>query len=113
MLKAQLFNTYNSSVKTPYDIFDEVEQYNGVGVEQGRCELRYLWRAVIAQALIDALNNSKKLSNRIERARAIAWFSPKNKDFLVVCSNADLDPNYVLEKARKALKARENAICGK
>lgn len=62
-----------------------------------------LWRAVITQALMDASSNSKKVIDKVERARALAWFSMRNKDFLLVCALADLDPRYVLKKVKEAI----------
>lgn len=63
-----------------------------------------VWKAVIMQALLDCGTFSKKSSDRIEKERATEWFSVKNKDFVYVCSNADLDPEYVVKKAKNAMK---------
>lgn len=62
-----------------------------------------LWKAVILQSLIDLASNSKKKIAQSYRFKALKWFSPDNKDFLRVCSLADLDPMYVLDKV-KAIK---------
>lgn len=66
--------------------------------------IQALWRAVITQALMDASSNSSKVIDKVERARARAWFSKSNPDFLTVCAYADLDPSYVLQKAKEAIK---------
>lgn len=84
---------------------DAGEHLGATGAENNPYGLRGLWRAVIAQALIDALNGSKKVASKIERARSIAWFSLSNKEFLIVCAYADLDPHYVIQKVRQALLA--------
>lgn len=89
-----------------HSLINEIQRSNADTIENSACGWRHLWRAVIAQALVDAVNGSKKISNRIERRRAIAWFSPHNEDFLLVCSHADLDPGYVLEKARRLIQKK-------
>lgn len=66
--------------------------------------MRALWRAVITQALMDASSNSSKVIDKVEGARARAWFSRNNPDFITVCSYADLDPSYVIEKSKEAIK---------
>lgn len=65
-----------------------------------------LWRAVITQALMDVANQSKRSDERMERARALVWFSLKNPDFILVCALADLDHHYVLKQAKEAIKRR-------
>ncbi len=64
---------------------------------------RALWRAVITQALMDVASNSTKTIDKVERARATAWFSLRNPDFITVCHCADLDPIYVLQQAKAAI----------
>lgn len=102
MAKTRLWDRNCVEQQHCYDIGgDELLQIWGENT--GGKELQSLWRAVIAQTLSDALNCSKKLANRMERARAIAWFSLRNKDFLTVCAYADLNPEYVMDKVRTML----------
>jgi len=63
-----------------------------------------LWKAVITQALMDAGSNSNKRQMKYDRAQAIAWLSGATQDFITVCSLADLSPEYVREKSKKAIK---------
>lgn len=63
-----------------------------------------LWRAVITQALMDAGNDSSKSEMRYEKAQAIAWLGSNHPDFYTVCTLADLEPSYVRQKAREAIK---------
>jgi hypothetical protein len=90
----------SSSVTDSYAL-TTLENDNNDGQINGE---RSLWRAVITQALVDAGSNSQKMSHKIERARAISWLSGKSKDFMTVCALADLDPNYVFNKSKEALK---------
>lgn len=68
----------------------------------------HLWRAVLSQALIDALSISPSVENRLEKLKAINWIKSgikgKNRDFDEVCDMADLSINYVKELYLKALK---------
>lgn len=63
-----------------------------------------LWRAVITQALMDAGSQSTKREAKFHRAQSIAWFSKNNPNFQLVCALAGLDPNYVFERAHKAIR---------
>lgn len=84
-----------------YDAFT-LNGYNSDGEDSAPGE-RALWRAVITQTLMDASSNSKKVIDKVERARALAWFSLRNPDFLAVCSLADMEPKYVLQKVKEAI----------
>ncbi|MCD6035131.1 MAG: hypothetical protein K0R63_872 [Rickettsiales bacterium] len=68
------------------------------------CGERALWRAVIAQAVLDATSASSKSRDQVERGRAKAWLSGTSSDFLVVCALADLNPHYVIQRTERALK---------
>lgn len=63
-----------------------------------------LWTAVITQALMDAGSGSRKPEAQHEKAKAIRWLLGNSEDFVAVCQNAGLDPQYVREKARKAIE---------
>lgn len=63
-----------------------------------------LWAAVITQALMDAGSESRKPEARHEKAKAIRWLLGNSEDFITVCQNADLDPQYVRGKAKAAIE---------
>lgn len=63
-----------------------------------------LWRAVILQALLDCLSQSKKKANVQAREEAIEWLNPQNNEFKAICSFAQLEPDYVFKKAIHAFK---------
>lgn len=65
---------------------------------------RALWRAVIAQAVLDATSGSNKSADKAEKARAIAWLAGSSPDFQTVCALADQDPHYVISKSVDAIK---------
>lgn len=63
-----------------------------------------MWKAVITQALMDAGNKSAKMEAKQEKRHAIEWLLSNSDDFIIVCLNANLDPSYVRQKARCAVK---------
>lgn len=63
-----------------------------------------LWAAVITQALMDAGSESRKPEARHEKAKAIRWLLGNSEDFITVCQNAELDPQYVRSKAKAAIE---------
>lgn len=64
-----------------------------------------LWRAVISQAVTDAISNSTKKEQRRDRAQARYWLLHNRQEFALVCHFAGLDPHYVRQKAQEALQA--------
>lgn len=90
---------YNSQKSTsPLD-----EDYSP-GAEQTPPE-RSLWRSVISQALSDATTNSRKADMRYYRQKAIEWLLGSDDDFIMVCNLAELEPEYVRQKALAAIAA--------
>lgn len=82
---------------------------------ESRC--RDLWAAVLVQAFQDALwqdpvptpitasrADGKRREAMAAGVRARRWFERGGDDFRLVCEWAGLDPSYVREKFRKALK---------
>ena len=57
-----------------------------------------LWRAVIAQAFIDAKSKNKDRKYKYYRNKAVKWLDINNEDFLEVCVLAGLEPQFVLSK---------------
>lgn len=66
------------------------------------CPFRAVWRAVITQAIIDITSGSRKTADIVERNLTESWFSKQCPDFMTVCTLADLDPSYVLERVKIA-----------
>ena len=64
---------------------------------------RSLFRAVILQALLDAVSNSKRTENILQKKLAQIWFDIDNKDFLAVCELAELSPFWVVRNAQIAI----------
>lgn len=65
---------------------------------------RALWQSVIMQAVIDATKKPNDLKGRIEKSRAIAWFTLNNQDFIDTCNFANFNPNLVLRKFRAVIR---------
>ncbi len=59
-----------------------------------------LWRAVILQAIQDLLTESKRTEEKNARNSALCWLDINNKDFIIVCYLAGLNPEFVLRKVR-------------
>jgi len=67
-----------------------------------------LWQSVLMQALFDAITPAKTIKEKMERARAIAWFSDHNEDFVEVCAMANLPTDYVLKGTSRVIKQYMN-----
>ncbi len=63
-----------------------------------------LFRAVIMQALLDSVNNSKRMEDILEKRKAVKWFNLDDEDFIYVCKLANFSPVWVLEKAKVAIQ---------
>jgi hypothetical protein len=78
----------------------------------GGTEHKALWQSVILQALLDAVNGSRKSAMRRVRAEAVAWFSLDNEDFAEVCHLAGFHPQRVLKGAKDMIRAaRKKEAC--
>ena len=62
-----------------------------------------LFRAVIMQAITDCYTLSKRTEDANARYDAVEWFRLDNYDFLKICRYADMDPEFVLSKAKEAI----------
>lgn len=51
-----------------------------------------LWVAVITQAMMDALSNSKNAETRYHKHEATRWLTGNSRNFITVCHFAGLDP---------------------
>jgi len=67
-----------------------------------------LWRAVLCQALYDALSDFKnQMLIEDDRQDAEYWFKDKPRSFYEVCRNAGFDPGYVYEKVKKLMNLKK------
>lgn len=64
---------------------------------------RALWIAVITQAMMDALSKSRNPELVYHKRDAIYWLFENNRDFVTVCLHAGFDPDYVRQKAKRAI----------
>ena len=62
-----------------------------------------LFRAVIMQALLDSVSNSKRTEDIVEKRKALEWFDINNNDFRHVCEMANLNCEWVLKKSSIAI----------
>ena len=66
-------------------------------------ELR-LFRAVITQAIEDAMYEGQDRYKIMDKREAIAWLTSNNNDFKVICNYADINSEYATMKFAKAMK---------
>jgi hypothetical protein len=88
------------------DLHETMETYDQ-GEKESKDTLsgeRGLWRAVIAQAVLDATNHTNDKKLKLERVRALSWLSGLSPDFEIVCAMAGLDTQYVIQRSAKAIK---------
>lgn len=69
-----------------------------------------LWKAVISQAITDAVSNCKKTESIVEKHRAIFWLSNFSQDFMCTCIFADYDPVYIQNKVQLILAKKPEAL---
>jgi hypothetical protein len=66
-----------------------------------------LWRAVLCQALYDALSDFKnQMYTTDDKQDAKFWFRDKPRSFHEVCRNAGFDPEYVHDKVKKLMNLK-------
>jgi hypothetical protein len=63
-----------------------------------------LWKAVIMQAVLDVMSNSKRASEVLAKKTAADWLNDKNLNFIKVCGYAGLSPTWVMKKIKYALE---------
>jgi len=78
-----------------YDIFPE--RHDPVRGETA------VWVAVITQALMDALSKSQNSEALHFKHEATTWLTSNSQNFIMVCTLAGFDPNYIRRKAKRAL----------
>ena len=66
-------------------------------------ELR-LFRAIITQAIEDAMYNGLYKYKIIDKREAIAWLTGNSNDFRMICHFADINHEYASLKFTKAMK---------
>ncbi len=65
-------------------------------------ELR-LFRAVITQAIEDAMYEGQDRYKIMDKRAAIAWLTSHNNDFKIICHYADINSEYATMKFTKAM----------
>ena len=65
-------------------------------------ELR-LFRAVITQAIEDAMYEGQDRYKIMDKREAIAWLTSHNNDFKLICHYADISSDYATVKFTKAM----------
>ncbi len=63
-----------------------------------------LFRAIITQAIEDAMYDGLYKYKIIDKREAIAWLTGNSNDFKTICHYADLNPEYASLKFAKAMK---------
>jgi len=66
-------------------------------------ELR-LFRAVITQAIEDAMYEGQNRYKIMDKREAIAWLTSNGNDFKLICHYADISSDYATLKFTKAMK---------
>ena len=63
-----------------------------------------LFRAIITQAIDDAMYDGLYKYKIIDKREAIAWLTGNSSDFKMICHYADLNSEYASTKFAKAMK---------
>lgn len=102
--------SYYAGTETSSSILDAPDHTDFFNDESGHDSPETsLWRAVVTQAMMDALSRSAKRLDRLERARAASWLSGTSRDFHMVCGLAEYSATRVRARAQAALRRqREN-----
>ena len=75
-------------------------------MSQHECGYTALWRAVLTQALRDIERPGSK-GNEHDIAKVIAWVG--GQDFYTVCNLAEMNPEMMEARFKRALEGVENA----
>lgn len=71
---------------------------------------RGLWRAVVAQALTDAVSQVSSPRAQRDRAEARTWLTVDSGEFQDICLLADLDPDQVRRLAADRIAAADGEV---
>jgi len=63
-----------------------------------------LFRAIITQAISDAMYDGLYKYKIIDKREAIAWLTGNSNDFQMICNFADINHEYASMKFAKAMK---------
>ena len=66
-----------------------------------------VFRAILIQALEDAMSSSKFKRETYWKHDAHRWFLENSQDFQEICWSADLDPEFIRGEYMRLLKERE------
>jgi hypothetical protein len=106
-LNVQIFSSMkNHALKQNAEIinFDSITKRKDVPISGRKRTEIALWKAVIMQSVLDVMSNSGRASDILAKKVSLEWLDKKNKNFIVVCGYADLDPDWVLKKVFFALE---------
>jgi hypothetical protein len=106
-LNVQIFSSMkNHALKQNAEIinFDSITKRRDIPISGRKRAETALWKAVIMQSVLDVMSNSGRASDILAKKIALEWLDKKNKNFIVVCGYADLDPDWVLKKVFFALE---------
>lgn len=101
--------TYSHSNKKHVDSIRDLLNYTSIDKREVSGE-QALWKSVIMQAALDVINTPRNTRERIQRVQTIAWFSKQNKDFMMVCAFADMDPDHMINGIKKILQHSKKPI---
>ena len=65
---------------------------------------RRLYKAILMQAIIDSSNTSNDRVPKKLELEAKNWIFGNSKYFREVCDKADMNPEYIMKIAKKAIK---------
>ena len=66
-----------------------------------------LWKAVIINAIIDALKKNNNKYNKINKHQALNWLLQDNYNYHYVCELAGISSNKFRRKIKKIISANE------
>lgn len=66
---------------------------------------------IIAQGLIDVNAKTKNKIRKYGKQSSVRWFKKNNKDFLLICKLADVDPNYILKLYKNIVSNKKRKHC--
>lgn len=75
-------------------------KFNLISGKESISAEKSIWRAVISQAFIDLIKNSKRSEDVLAKYSAKKWFTENNTNFKTVCELAGVDPNWVLKQIK-------------
>lgn len=100
------------NIQENVNFFGDTSQFSGTTQlennhsQHGQAEVA-LFRAIILQAIIDRVSNSKRTEDKVAKADALNWFNIKDNDFQLVCHLAGWNPQWIIQITEIAMKNPE------